>query len=249
MTHLIKPQELEAAARALITACKTNLGTEVAMPVIYPNGQAVTVVVTVEGGEYVVHDAGFGAMYLTSAGVKLTKQLAQRLASLAAHYGCDFIENRMIRRCSVDQLALAVAIVANASRTIGDQALEVRRRTERDFSEAVSHRLQEVIGTRVRSHQEIKGESGRKYLVGNIILDRPEKLPVAFVESFANRASVPGHFLEFYDLRPVYPQTMNFSVYDENEQFTQPDLRLLRKVSDVVTYGQSRRRFAVLKAA
>lgn len=248
MMHPISHEELEAAARALISARKTNLGIEVSMPVIYPSGKAVTVVVTVEGNEYIVHDAGYGAMYLTDSGVNLTKQLTKRLVSLAAHYGCDFIENRMTRRCSVEQVALATAMVANASRTIGDQTLEVRRRLEHDFSEAVSQRLREAVGSRVRPHHEIEGASGRRYRVGNIVLDQAEKVPVAFIESFANRANVPSHFMEFFDLKPQYPNTERLSVYDENEQFPQADLNLLSKVSDVVSYQQSRSRFAALSA-
>ena len=85
MMRPITQEELESAARALVAARKTNLGVEVTMPVIYPNGQAVTVVVNVDGGDYIVHDAGFGAMYLTSAGIRLSKQLARRLVALATH--------------------------------------------------------------------------------------------------------------------------------------------------------------------
>jgi hypothetical protein len=37
-----------------------------------------------EGAEYVVHDAGFGAMYFTAEGVRISRQLSKRLAALAA---------------------------------------------------------------------------------------------------------------------------------------------------------------------
>lgn len=247
MMRPITQEELETAARALVTAREVNLGIEVTMPVIYPNGQAVTVVVSVDGGDYVVHDAGFGAMYLTSAGIRLTKQMAKRLAALAAHYGCDFIENRMTRRCSVDHLAVAIAMVANASRTVGDQALEVRRRSESDFRTAVSERLEAAVGKRIRVRQEFKGQSGRKYQVGSIVLDRNEAYPVAFVEASANRATVSNHFMEFYDLSPVYENVFNISVYDENEHIPETDLSLLREVSEVVKYGQSQSRFSELR--
>src|SRR5690242_1510334 len=127
MTQLqaISPHEIEAASRALITARKTTLGVEIQMPVVYPTGHTVTVEVTVQGGHYVVHDAGFGSMSLTSAGVTLTKSLQERLSLLAKYYGCEFIEGRMSRRCTVEQIALAAVMVANASRTVGDQAIDV----------------------------------------------------------------------------------------------------------------------------
>ena len=249
MIKNIDPQDLEAAAHALIKARETSLGIEVSMPVIYPDGSAVTVVVTVEGGDYVVHDAGFGVMYLTSAGVKLTKKLERKLTFLAAQYGCEFIEGRMTRRCSVEQIALAIAIVANASRTVGDQSLETRHGVERDFREEVSQRLREIVGSRIRAQQEVKGASGRLYRVGNVVLNVAQTTPVAFVESFANRAGVANHFMEFFDLRPAYPEVGRYSVYDQNEPFTKPELNLLREVSQVVSYGQSRQALAVLRSA
>ena len=249
MTEMIAPKDLEAAARALVTAQETSLGIEVTMPVVYPDGKAVTVLVNVEGGDHVVHDAGFGAMYLTAAGVRLTTQLRQKLAGLATHYGCEFIQGRMTRRASVDQISLAIAMVANASRTVGDQTLEIRHRAARDFKEVVSERLRETIGSRVRRHQEIKGQSGTKYHVGNVVLDSNERLPVAFVESFANRTTISNHFMEFYDLAPAHPHVQRLSVYDQNEPFRDTDLSLLRDVSDVLNYNQSRRRFRQLQAA
>ena len=84
--RVITPEEIEVTARAIVSAKTTSLGIEVTTPVVYPNGDLVTVAVTIEGGEYVVHDAGFGAMYLNSAGVRLTRQLARRFTELAARY-------------------------------------------------------------------------------------------------------------------------------------------------------------------
>src|SRR5215469_7018137 len=130
--RVVTPEEIEATARAIVSARHTNLGIEVTTPVVYPNGNLVTVAVMVEGGEYVVHDAGFGAMYLNSAGIRITRQLTRRFAELAARYGCEFIGGRMTRRCSPEQVAMATVMVANASRTIGDQALEIRRQVETD---------------------------------------------------------------------------------------------------------------------
>ena len=79
---VISPTELEAAARALIEARRTNLGIEVTMLVVYPTGQMVTVVITVADGDYLVHDAGQGAMCLTSAGARLSAQLERRLVGI-----------------------------------------------------------------------------------------------------------------------------------------------------------------------
>ena len=177
----VTTEEIEAAARALITARQTNLGIELTMPVVYPNGQLVTVAVTIDSGRYLVHDAGFGAMYLTSAGIQMTKQLSQRLAHLAAQYGCEFVGARMQRHCDPDQIAIAAAMVANASRTIGDRALEARHQIESDFRVAVAEKLRSIGGKRVKDNEQVKGKHGRLYRMPHVVLDASETRPIAFV--------------------------------------------------------------------
>jgi len=180
--RVITPEEIEVTARAIVSAKTTSLGIEVTTPVVYPNGDLVTVAVTIEGGEYVVHDAGFGAMYLNSAGVRLTRQLARRFTELAARYGCEFIGGRMTRRCSPEHVAMAAVMVANASRTIGDQALEIRRQAESDFRTAVADRIRDIAGSkRVRENEQVQGESGRKYRIPSLILDNSQSYALAFV--------------------------------------------------------------------
>lgn len=240
LTRLTR-EEVESAASALIEARKTNLGIEVTMPVIYPTGQCVTVVVTVEGGEYVVHDAGFGAMFLAAEGVKFTSDLHRRLRNLAERYSCDFIESRMTQRCTVEQLSVAIALVANASRTVGDQALNVRQQPEYDFREVVAERVRTVVGRRARDNQEFRGGSGRMYRVSNVVLDSAERRPVAFVEATHTRATLEHHYTEFSDLRFAYAHVSNISIYDEQEKWTRADLSLLARVSEVYNLKDSKR--------
>jgi hypothetical protein len=209
----------------------------------------VTVVAHVDGGEYVVHDAGFGAMYLTSAGVRVTKQLSHRFAQLAAHYGCQFVGNRMTRRCTPEQVAMAAALVANASRSIGDQALEIKRQSENDFRTAVAERLREVAGTRVRENQEARGASGRVYRIPNVLLDKAERSPVAFIVGLPNRSLVLPHVAEFFDLQNAHRDVANDAIYDETADFRPEDHRLLNQVGEAIAFGQTKLKFAQLVAA
>jgi len=241
-TTIISPGELETAARALVSARRTNLGIEVTMPVVYPNGQMITVVITTEQGDYVVHDAGTGAMCLTASGARLSTQLERRLAELAQHYGCEFIDGRMMRRASEAQLALAIVMVANASRTVGDQSIYVRRQQDADFREAVTERVRELVGKRLRSGEDVRGFSGRLYRPA-IILDKAERARVAFVLPLATRSVVQAHFAEFWDLQKIHPNVANESVYDEHGGFRQEDLTLLREVTALTPFRDLRERF------
>jgi hypothetical protein len=246
--RVVTPEEIEATARAIVSAKTTNLGIEVTTPVVYPNGNLVIVAVTIEGGEYVVHDAGFGAMYLNSAGVRLNQQLAHRFAELAARYGCEFIAGRMTRRCSPEQVAMAAVMVANASRTIGDQALEVRRQVENDFRTAVAERVREIAGQRARENETVSGESGRSYHIPSLILDSSLSFPLAFVVALPNRAAVPARFAEYFDVRKAHERTRRESVYDENADLRPEDRRFMEtdRISEMIPFQQTRLRFSQL---
>lgn len=231
--------EIETASRALVSARETALGIEISTPVIYPNGDCVTVLVTIDGGEYVVHDAGLGLMYLTAEGVQITRHLSSRFAALAARYECEFIDGRMMRRCSADDVAVAAVLVANASRTVGDHALEVRRQTENEFRAAVSDRVREIAGTRLRENETFKGGSGRSYRITNVILDAQEMHAAAFVFALPSRSLVPAQFAEMFDLKAAHADTANDTIYNEAGDFRRKeDGWLLEKVSELIPFGE-----------
>lgn len=246
--RIVTPEEIEASARAIVSAKTTNLGIEVTTPVVYPNGDLVTVAVTIDGAEYLVHDAGFGAMYLNSAGIRLNRQLSRRFSELAARYGCEFIGGRMTRRCAPEHVAMAAVMVANASRTIGDQALEIRRQVETDFRAAVVERVREIAGTRARENETVKGESGRSYHIPTIILDSSQSFPLAFLVPLPSRAAVPTRFAEFFDIRKAHDRVQRESIYDENSDFRPEDLRLMQmdSMSEVIPFQQTRVRVSQL---
>lgn len=246
MNMRISDRDLEAACRSLISARHTPSGVEVTMPVIYPNGQAVNVLVTVEAGEHVVHDAGGGAMFLTLSGIDLSKRLRDRLSHLAQQYGCEFINGRMSMRCSADQLAVAIVLVANASRVVGDQALRAASEQAEVFREAVSARLRELVGKRLREREVIVGNSGREYRVGNVILDRQEKARIAFVEAVPNHQAVERRVSEFLDLKEEYPEIARESVYNDRIEWENHSLILLKHVSNPVPFSHSDQRIRAI---
>lgn len=140
----LSAKELEAACRALVSVEKSNLGYEVQLPVIYPSGDFATVVVAASGDQFSVHDAGFAAMTLANHGMKLSAKVRARIAALSAHYGCEFLNDRMSRLAPLDQLPLAVAVIANASRTVADQLLQLQHQPVFSFRQEVVDRVRET---------------------------------------------------------------------------------------------------------
>ena len=169
--------------------------------------------------------------------------MRRRLSILAAHYGCVFSEGRVSREVPNEQLPLGVAVVANASRSVADVSLEARRHVEREFAERVTDSLRGIVGQRLRTQEKVTGKSGRVYRVDNVILDSQQKDRIAFIESVRTRAMVSGRFMEFHDLSHTFASILCYSVTGGDESLTGSDEALLKVVSELVPFAETRRRF------
>ncbi len=248
--RILLPADIESASRALVSARESNLGIEVQLPVVYPTGQCVTVVVTVAGGSYIVHDAGFGSMVLTAAGVDLTRKLAIKLAKLGKDYGCEFVDGRMSRACTENQLPIAIAMVANASRAVGDQMIEQREKRIRDFRREVMLALtQAITEERVRKLQVV-ASSGTTYKISHAILSSDRKRNLAFVEPVPDQDTVNRKFREFSDIRATdeYRDVQRISVYDDKATWRDGDLEVLSRVCNIVPFKNFGKRIERLVA-
>lgn len=219
MSILLTTREIEDSARELISAASSSLGVEVTTPLVYPNGECVTVVVAPEFSEYVVHDAGLGSIYLEREGVRVSRDIRTRAASVAARYECAFIEGRMTRRGSAQDVAVSVMLVANATKTLADLAAEARRQSESQFRYLLTERVREVAGARLKENEVFRGKSGASYRIANTILDAQRQMPIAFIVPIPSRGSVANQFRELYDLQAAYPSIDRESVYDEGSDF------------------------------
>jgi hypothetical protein len=239
MSKPLLSEDVEAAARALISVQSSPLGVEVATPIVYPNGDCVVVVVASDDPRYVVHDAGLGAMYLEREGMRVTREMASRLATMATRYGCQFRGGRMVRPCEVDDVAASIMLVANASRSVGDLAAEARRQGEGHFRHILTERVREIVGKRLRENESFKGQSGTSYRVANMVLDPDAREPVAFVVPVPTRGAVATQFRELYDLRAAYPDVLRDSVYNEEGDFRPAeDGWVLKQVGVVTALGK-----------
>jgi hypothetical protein len=240
------PESLEAACRDLVRVQRTSLGFEVQLPVIYPNGDLVAVVVTQEGGQTIVHDGGFAAMTLATAGVAITKKMKARMLALSNHYGCEFTNDRMLKVAKEDDLPLVVAVVANASRTIADQMLQTHAQPLFSFRQEVIDRVKEFVGAkRVRENEAVSGKSGTQYQIGAVVLDKELRSPAAYVEAVKDAEGVNKRFREFYDISQLFlsPEPDRIIMYDDKAHLRQGDLIVLQDVCNVVRFSDAERRF------
>lgn len=245
----VTERDLEAACRALVRVQASSLGLEVQLPVIYPNGDFATVVVAPSAEQFVVHDAGFAAMTLSNHGVRLTGKMKARIANLSRHYGCEFANERMSRVVPYGQLAFAVAVVANASRTIADQILQIYPQPILSFRQTVIDRIKEYVGsTRVRENESVVGDSGTEYHIGAAVLDSKLTRPVALVEAVRDMDGVNKRLREFYDISlvPSLKDMERIVLYDDKAALRQGDLLVLQNVSNVVRFSDAEARLKPL---
>jgi len=245
----ITAAELEAAIQALVSVRASNLGFEVQLPLVYPDGDTVVVTVSAEGSGYVVHDSGGGGAVLAAHGVPITAKLEQKLVRLASHYGCQFLSGRMTRRAAVDDLSLAVVIVANASRSIGDELLVIPSVPMIDFKAEALEILRHSIGAeRIKENETILGESGSKYTASALILSRDHSRPLGIVEPVKDHEAATRKFREFWDIaqNSDLSHLERISLYDDRRQWAAADLNLLQNVSNIVRLSDSRTRMQEL---
>lgn len=246
MEKPLKASDIEKAVRSLVTAQSTNLGIEVAVPVAYGDGELTSVTVEAAETGFAVHDAGFAAMRLTSAGVAFSRHVNLRLHELCHRYHCSFSSGRVSAPALTDELPQVICLVANASRSVADYVYELRRQAETDFRTMVFERLREIVGPRARPVEEFVGKSGRRYRLP-IVLDPTQTRPEHFFATIAHRQLVPQHFAMFYDLMSPFPNVKREAVYDENADVREEDRALITSVgAEVFTLMEAPLRFRAI---
>ncbi|MBS0583644.1 MAG: hypothetical protein JSS42_11145 [Proteobacteria bacterium] len=235
---ILSIDSLEHAVRGLSVAQQTNLGLEISLPVLLPDGDFIGVTVVEDGDGFLVHDSSTAAMYLASCGMKVGES-RKKFPGLVARFGCEVSGDRVQRHVKAEKVAAASVMVANAARAVADLALELKMQANFDFRKVVAEKVEEIVGKRVRFNQEVRGKSGRIYHVRNVILDAALKQPIAFVEPVSNRSAVATHFTEFYDIHDAMQELKYASVYDDNSDIRAADMNLLRQVSDVFAFTES----------
>jgi hypothetical protein len=237
---------LKSAVCNLIEVEHTSQGFEVSLPQIYHSGHNVAVVVRPERDGFMIHDNSAAAMLLTSLGLSVGKRLSDALRPQIVAYGCELTDLRVWRTCdSIENLGVAMTLVGCASRLIADQALRADPAPLHDFKSSLLGKVVSIVGAgRVRTNEEFNGHLGSKYRVSAVVLDKAQKMPVAFVEPIADREAVARRFKQFYDLslNPALRQIDRIAVYDEHHPLPAGDALLMGEVGNLVRFSDTAQR-------
>jgi hypothetical protein len=237
---------IERAVKDLVIAEPSNLGVEVTLPVAYPGGDLITVIVERSEASVLVHDAGFASMRLANSGVKLSRSVVTRLQEYAKRFNSVFLDGRVSAKCDLDNVGICATLVANASRSVADYMLEIRHHAEADFRNTISDNLREIMGGRLRENEEIRGASGRKYRVPITLLDQNEAVPTNFIGAVSSRNIVPNIFSMLYDIKGVYQNSEFDSIYDESGDIRNEDKTFLMQIGPVLSVKEAKVKFRSL---
>lgn len=237
---------IERAVKDLVAAEPSNLGVEVTLPVAYPGGDLITVVVERKEASMLVHDAGFAAMRLANSGVMLSRSVVTRLQEYAKRFNCVFSDGRVSTECDLGKVGICAALVANASRSVADYVLEIKHHPESDFRRTISDNLREIMGRRLGENEEIRGVSGRKYRAPITILDTNEAVPTNFIGAVSSRNLVPNIFAMLYDIKGAYQKSEVDSIYDDSGDLRDEDKSFLMQIGPVLSVMEANLKFRSL---
>ena len=229
----------------MMNTFESNLGIEVSLPALYPNGEHVVVVLRELDQENVLlHDGGFSLQAISSMGLSLQKNAIKHIIEYAARMGCSFENGRVTRKCPATKVAAAAMTVSNVCLYVASQ-FQVMQEPKKDFDsivrEALSKKLSEDM---VTPNYSIIGASGGKYSVTAAILLPNNEKPKAIIEAISTPKSVSGRFRHLYDIKAniEYSSVERIAVYDDAETFHQHDYLLLQDVSNVVAFADLNKR-------
>jgi len=169
--HLIRGVNaaVKEAVGKLVTVSYSRRGTYIHLPIFYPSGAAATVLVSDEGSDFRVSDAGFAYREAELVGVELG--FARRAKRIAEDLGFEVSSRALSARANELQLAGTIAEVGAASVNI---AVELVARaadsTEIELAEHLQERLAKVFGApNVDRDATIPGASTRSWDVSAIV--------------------------------------------------------------------------------
>ena len=86
----------------MMSTFESNLGIEVSLPTIYPNGDHVVVILReIDEDNVLLHDGGFSLQVISSMGLNLQKNAIKHIIEYASMMGCSFDGGRVVRRLSL----------------------------------------------------------------------------------------------------------------------------------------------------
>jgi hypothetical protein len=201
---------------------------------LLPGGGVVTLSLRLGGGGYVVSDDGAARLTLMELGIQdLSRGDIRTGNEIARTRGLVFDGNRFsASEVADDQLASAVAYVADASREWASAAIAARaRKRERNLVERVVSRLQAIApGLQFETEREVQGASTKRHRF-DLVVSLPGDRFALFETLTPAAVSLAAAHMKFYDLLQAHRDWPREAVVEDLSIWPSDDLALMQQVS------------------
>lgn len=210
---------------------------------LLPSGALVEVLVRRDGSDhYSLSDDGSAYADLAALGHgALTSADRRRGGDIAGKFGLTFSgEAFLLREITLDQIAAAIAYVAEASRLWASEvAAAGQKRRERDLGAIVEQRLRLILPTAQISREcEVVGASTKRHRFDMVVeLPGDRHAVIELVSPHPN--SVAATHLKLFDVKEGKPEWWREVVTERLADWSAPDMALLNRVASHVRDRES----------
>lgn len=232
-------EAIKAAIDGLFKVSGEPDGTSVVTQCIYPSNEFVRVLVRGGTNTFVVSDEG-GAIHEIEAAGAEAGNIDKQARKIVDVYGLK-ISNGVIRSdyCRLEDLALCIALVGNASKQVADWLFATKRiKPSRDFKMALSVFLRAKFNDHVHE-DSITGASNKPHKFDNIIaFPSGRRLIIDAVTRDSN--SINSRVIANMDIKQFgYSNLEQRIIYDDSEEWKAEDLNLLQVGAPTVGFSKA----------
>ncbi|AIC11312.1 hypothetical protein XfCFBP8356_010470 [Xylella fastidiosa subsp. sandyi] len=234
---MIMTQALLESMLAAYQAHQYSDGMLITTHCIYPTGEFVRA--RIYGGEesFIVSDEGNALLQMKSAGGEIENP-DKIIRKLARKLGIECSKG-ILRTVPVawDDLPFAVASLANASQKIAEHLFaHIRINEKRDFKTLLRKFLESSFPKNVRP-ETILGSSNRRHQFDTIIITNSKRIIIDPVTRDAS--SMNARVVANIDVkRAEIPGLDQRITYDDQEDWTGPELKLLQLAAPLIPYSK-----------
>lgn len=201
---------VDAAARQLVTVTHWIDDSHISLPMFYPSGSAVRIVVSRAAGGFMVSDGGFAYRELELIGAE--HLFGRNVESFTAPIEARSDKRRIYMFADMDQLVGAIAEVGSASSRLAHKITDkVTARNEAEIEAVLYERLVKVFGTsHVEPDAKLVGASTKAWDLSALV--KLDDRMIAFEAVANHHSSVYSAATMFHDLALLERQPVRVAV-------------------------------------
>jgi len=207
---------------------------------MYPSNGFVQVIVYGGGDSFRVSDNAGAINELVSAGIDVHRSdgsIARKLKEQGLQVSHAAIVSQV---CTRNELPIAIALVANASKDIAEWLFDTARiRPQRDFKALVRAFLDRTFESRAQKDVTIVGGSNKPHRFDNIVIT-PNGGRLIVDPVIHDHSSISARIVANMDVRNAdIPNLEQRIIYDDEDDWNAADLNLLQVGAPVIAFSKS----------